>query len=225
MYLKTSCAYLVNILMQFTKRMSLKRHTGVVSYKGLQTLQQANPSYPNCQTQPSFLRNYGLAQKVWISIVSNVLHTIIVTLSPDCIGTQNDILGKAEELRKRCADLLNAPGNYDRVVREATTILESRIRSRPPIEVLAKAIPNSSERQGENLVNKLTNPDNPMLSISSDKAVRIAFRNMLVGVVSYLRNPYHHRLDDTTEWSWTWSTVGLIDKLLTDIGNCVLNTN
>ena len=37
----------------------------------------------------------GLAQKVWISIVSNVLRPIIVTLSPDCIGTQNDILGKA----------------------------------------------------------------------------------------------------------------------------------
>jgi len=37
----------------------------------------------------------GLAQKVWISIVSNVLQPIIVTLSPYCIEIQNDILGKA----------------------------------------------------------------------------------------------------------------------------------
>lgn len=41
------------------------------------------------------------------------------------------------ELRQRCADLLGAPGNYDRVVREATTVLEDRIRRRPPFEVLA----------------------------------------------------------------------------------------
>ena len=122
-----------------------------------------------------------------------------------------------EELRKRCSDLLGAPGNFDRVVREATTVLEDRIRHRPPFQVLAKVIPHSGEQTGQNLINKLFNPDIPVLSRSSDKLGRIAFRNILVGVVSYLRNPYHHRLDDATEWSWAWSTVGLIDRLLSDV--------
>ncbi|MSQ06227.1 MAG: hypothetical protein EXR54_09715 [Dehalococcoidia bacterium] len=74
------------------------------------------------------------------------------------------------------------------------------------------------------MVNKLLNPGSPILSISGDKARRVAFRNLLVGWFSYLRNPCHHRLDDSTEWSWAWSTVGLIDKLLSDFDNCTLQT-
>ncbi len=35
---------------------------------------------------------------------------------------------KDNELRERCSDLLNSPGNYDRVILEATTILEDRMR-------------------------------------------------------------------------------------------------
>ena len=128
------------------------------------------------------------------------------------------------ELRQRCEDLLRAPSNYDRVVREATTVLENRIRQRPPFEVLAKVIPNSADQTGENLVNRLFNPDNPVLSISSDRTRRIAFRNILVGVVSYLRNPSHHQLDDATGWSWAWSTVGLIDHLLAVIDSCTVQT-
>ena len=129
------------------------------------------------------------------------------------------------ELRQRCSDLLGAAGNYDRVVREATIVLEDRIRRCPPFAVLAKAIPNAADQTGDNLVNKLFNADTPVLSVSSDKTKRIAFRNILVGVVSYLRNPSHHRLDDATEWSWAWSTVGLVDKLLADVGSCAVQTS
>ena len=35
---------------------------------------------------------------------------------------------KDTELRDRCTDLLAAPGNYDRVIREATVVLEDHIR-------------------------------------------------------------------------------------------------
>ncbi len=72
----------------------------------------------------------------------------------------------------------------------------------------------------KNLINRVFSVDDPALSVSDDRVRRIAIRNILVGVVSYLRNPYHHRLDDQTEWSWAWSAVGLIDKLLTDIDGC-----
>lgn len=125
-----------------------------------------------------------------------------------------------DESRNRCADLLGAPGAFDRVIREATTILENRIRSRPPPETLSRLIPNSADQTGENLVNKLFNPDNPILVISSDKGRRIAFYKILIGVFSYLRNPYHHQIDSATEWSWAWSTVGFIDQLLSDVESC-----
>ena len=124
------------------------------------------------------------------------------------------------ELCERCADLLRAPSNYDRVIREATTVLEDRIKHRVPSDVLAQRIPHIKDQTGDNLVNQLFSPDRPVLSISDDKTVRIALHRILLGVVSYLRNPYHHTLDDKTEWSWAWSAVGLIDRLLSDVEVC-----
>lgn len=124
------------------------------------------------------------------------------------------------ELRNRCADLLGAPGAFDRVIREATTILENRIRSKASHETLSRLIPNSADQTGENLVNKLLSPDNPVLVISSDKGKRVSFYKILIGALSYLRNPYHHQIDSATEWSWAWSTVGFIDRLLSDVDSC-----
>lgn len=129
---------------------------------------------------------------------------------------------KDDELRERCSDLLNSPGNYDRVIREATTILENRMLNKCPHEALSRLIPQSADQTGENLVNRLFAPDSPVLSISSERHKRIAFHKILLGIVGYLRNPYHHRLDPNTEWSWAWSTVGFVDKLLADIGSCVV---
>lgn len=125
-----------------------------------------------------------------------------------------------DELRNRCADLLRAPGSFDRVIREATTILENRIRSKPSHETLSRLIPNSTDQTGENLVYKLLKPENPVLVISSDKGRRVAFYKILIGAFSYLRNPYHHQIDPATEWSWAWSTVGFIDRLLSDVDSC-----
>lgn len=129
---------------------------------------------------------------------------------------------KDDELRSRCSDLLTAPGNYDRVIREATTVLEDRIRTKCPYDLLSRLIPQSADQIGENLVNKLFSPDNPVLIISSQKHMRIAFHRILLGLFSYLRNPYHHSLDSTTEWSWAWSTVGFIDRILSDIEICTV---
>jgi len=129
---------------------------------------------------------------------------------------------KDEKLGERCSDLLSAPGLYDRVIRESTIILEDRIRNKCPHETLARLIPNAVDQSGENLINNVFSPDHPVLSISTEKSKRIAFHKILVGMISFLRNPYHHHLDETTEWSWAWSTVGFIDRLLADIESCVV---
>ena len=122
-------------------------------------------------------------------------------------------------------DLLMAPGSYDRVIREATVVLEHRMRNKVPHEVLARLIPNSADQTGENLVNRLFSPDEPQLVFSSDRSRRIAFHRMLLGIVSYLRNPYHHEIDPSTDWSWAWSAVGLIDRVLADVEGCSVRTD
>ncbi|MGD0352364.1 MAG: TIGR02391 family protein [Dehalococcoidia bacterium] len=130
---------------------------------------------------------------------------------------------KDSGLRSRCLDLLRAPTAYDRVIREATTILEDRIRSKPSHATLARLIPQANDQVGENLVNKLFSPDNPVLVVSSERQKQASFHRIMLGVFSYLRNPYHHKLDPVTEWSWAWSTVGLIDRLLAEIEGCSVN--
>lgn len=136
---------------------------------------------------------------------------------PSPILVINDV-----QLKERCLDLLNAPNHYDRVVREATTILEDRIRAKVGHERLAQLIPNSGDQAGENLVNRVFSPDKPVLEYSSEKLRRIQFHRMLLGVVSFVRNQIHHSIDDSVEWSWAWSVVGLVDRLLTDVEACSL---
>lgn len=127
---------------------------------------------------------------------------------------------KDEVLIGRCHDLLQAPDNFDRVVREATIILEDRLRNRISHDRLTYLIPDSAKQTGENLVNILLAPGNPVLSISTDQRERAAFHRIMLGVFAYLRNPFHHHVDDTTEWSWSWSIVGFIDHLLNELQNC-----
>lgn len=132
---------------------------------------------------------------------------------------------KDAELRDRCAGLLSTSGKYDTVIREATTILENRIRSKAGHDLLARLIPNANDQTGENLVNQLFSPTKPILEVSSEKDKRISFHRILLGVVSYLRNPYHHKLDPSVEWSWAWSTVGLVDRLLLETDSCAVSDN
>jgi len=159
------------------------------------------------------------------TVISSILHRALgkieAGLWPQRETTPILIIND-QVLRSRCSDLLEAPGNYDRIVREATIVLEDRIRQKPPHEVLSRLIPNSDDQSGRTLIDRLFQPDSPILSISVDRPERVKFRDILIGVISYLRNPYHHRLDDSTEWSWAWSTVGFIDALLNEVDNCTV---
>jgi hypothetical protein len=128
-----------------------------------------------------------------------------------------------EELKKRCLYLLNSSQPLDTVLRESTVILEDRLRGKFSHEKLSEIIPSSVDQMGETLVNKLLSPNDPKIVISKDKAERIAFYKMMIGIVAYLRNPCHHSLDNKTKLSLAWSVVGLIDSLLTELDNCYVS--
>lgn len=129
------------------------------------------------------------------------------------------LLIKDEALRKRCLDLLEAPGNFDRVINQATQVLEARLRDSLSYEKLCEVIPETREHIGEPLANKLLSPSKPVIVISDKQIERAAFHKMVVGIIAYLRNPSHHSLDDKTEWSLAWSVVGIIDSLLSQLQN------
>jgi len=141
-------------------------------------------------------------------------------------SSQNPILIiKNDQLRDRCLDLLSASGNYDRVITEATKVLEVRIREKCPLGLLDQIIPIQNDRYGVQLIQKLFKPSTPVLCFSDVQSKRVALFHMLLGVFGYLRNPYHHNIDSNTEWSWAWSVVGLIDSLLADIDSCTVSAH
>ena len=131
---------------------------------------------------------------------------------------------KDEILKTRCLDLLQAPGNFDRVINQATQVLEARLRDSLPYKELCELIPESKEHVGEHLANKLLSPSKPVIVISDKQTERVAFHKIVVGIIAYLRNPSHHFLDDKTEWALAWSVVGMIDSLLSQLeGSYIAN--
>lgn len=130
---------------------------------------------------------------------------------------------KDQILIKRCSDLLNAPDSFDRVINQATQVLEERIRNSVPYEKLCELIPLAKEQVGQPLVDKLLSPTNPVIVISDKQPERIAFYKMAIGIIAYLRNPSHHSLNDKTDWSLAWSVVGLIDSLLSELDHSYIS--
>jgi hypothetical protein len=92
---------------------------------------------------------------------------------------------KDEELRNRCADLLSAPGNFDRAINQATQVLETRIR--------AIASP-TSQLVGAALVNEFikAKPDDSRIIISDDPGEQKGAADLMRGIVGAYRNPSHH---------------------------------
>jgi len=90
------------------------------------------------------------------------------------------------ELRDRCIDILSAKQHFDRVVNQATLVLEERLRKKSG---LVKAY-------GVDLVNKAINskPENSVLIISQDVGEQEGFANICRGVVMLYRNPTHHKI-------------------------------
>lgn len=110
-------------------------------------------------------------------------------------------------LKMRCNDLLRARSSYDRVFREATVVLEHRIRQRAgirermkPADLVAKAI--SPKR------------DKAILKIGKDNAEQQGFFEIYHGIVLAFRDTVHHELIDSLSRTDALKFCAFIDILL-----------
>lgn len=116
-----------------------------------------------------------------------------------------EFLIQDEELYDRCKDLIKAKRNFDRVFREATTVLEDRIKKLSGIKNLV----------GTNLVGKVLNP-NPnkaILKISDKKFEQQGFFNICNGLMLAFRDPTHHELSDKFTRQDALKFCGFVDSL------------
>ncbi len=124
------------------------------------------------------------------------------------IGSIYNAINDAE-LKSRCSDILTAAGNFDRVINQASQVLEDRIRTKSGLNNLI----------GVDLVNKAINPDpvKSVLQIDASKEEHEGIHYLCKGIMLAFRNPTHHRLSDKYKREDALKFCGFIDDLLKTI--------
>ena len=111
-----------------------------------------------------------------------------------------------DELKDRCSDLLSASSNFDRVINQATLLLEDRIRKKSGLNNLT----------GLDLVNRAISSTyaNTILQLSDDPNEHEGFSHICRGIVLSFRNPTHHKIVAGISREDALKICAFIDKLL-----------
>jgi hypothetical protein len=114
-----------------------------------------------------------------------------------------------QPLRDRCKVMLLAPRHYDRVVRESTTVLDDRLKTKTGI----------THMNPLNLVGKVLNPSplKAVIEVSAKAEVQEGFYSICKGVMLAFRDQTHHSLSDKFTQQDALKFCGLIDILLATI--------
>lgn len=123
-----------------------------------------------------------------------------------------------KELRDRCLDLLGANSKFDRVINQASQVLEDRIRLKAQVKGLI----------GVQLVNKALNPDpnKTIIKISTELEEQQGFCDICRGIMLTFRNSSHHTLTDKISREEAFKFCAFIDTLLSLIENAaIVNSN
>ena len=116
------------------------------------------------------------------------------------------------ELKDRCSDLIKRPRNHDRVFREATTVLEHRIKS----------LSNITQRLNpQPLISKAISPDptRAILVVSSEPSEQEGFYKICSGIEATFRNRTHHEISDKMTRYDAIKFCSFIDSLLQILGD------
>jgi len=112
-----------------------------------------------------------------------------------------------EGLRGRCTDILSARNHFDRVVNQATLVLEDRIRQK---------VRDSSGKTGTQLVNEFIKArvEDSKIVMSSDPEEQEGFSNVFRGMMLAFRNTTHHAAIDTWTREDALKVCAFVDYLL-----------
>lgn len=111
-----------------------------------------------------------------------------------------------KQLLYRCEDLLKASGKFDRVFREATTILDHRIKSisglrrMHPVDAVGKAIN--------------PDPDKAILKVSDERLEQEGFFYICKGLILAFRDTTHHEITDKFSREDALKFCSFIDMVL-----------
>jgi hypothetical protein len=159
------------------------------------------------------IQSYRLKEKL-VQFLSSLEYGYNLSESVVEIGSVYNSI-KDKELKERCSDILTAPGNFDRVINQATLVLENRIRTK-----------SKSGRTliGTNLVNTAikTDASKSILVVSKDKDEQSGIADICRGMMSAYRNITHHTITDQYTREDALKVCAFIDNLLQIIDKSVV---
>ena len=118
------------------------------------------------------------------------------------------------ELQRRCGDiLLEGAGAFDRVINQATQILEDRIKKKAGLE--------ETHLIGLPLVSKAIHSklENTILQFNDNLDIQEHYSSLFKGIIGVYRNPTHHGLDYECSRENALKFCAYIDMLLKEVEN------
>jgi len=161
---------------------------------------------PHIQQQIS---SAGLTRRSTSSRKEPAMRGERTTRGPSPLRAAIDYLLSDEELKTRCADLLMARRSFDRVFREATVVLDARLKELGRI----KGKVNPAE-----LVARVLHPSKATLIVSEYQDEQKGFFDLFSGLMAAFRNPAHHSINNKLTREDALRFCGFVDSLLTILG-------
>lgn len=122
-------------------------------------------------------------------------------------GTKPEALIRDAELKDRAAGLLVGDKNYDTAVREATVILEDRVRKKSGVSGVS----------GVELMTAAFKEDTGALIVSDDSSEQRGVHMTFRGIIGWVRNSFHHHVIDATAQGDAMRIIAFIDWLLEEV--------
>jgi hypothetical protein len=122
------------------------------------------------------------------------------------IGSVYNLI-KDQELKSRCSDLLSANDHFDRVINQATQVLEERLRVK---------LPDLTDSHGMALIGQAMHkePKNSRIIFSDVGSEQEGYTALFRGVVGAFRNKSHHRFMAHVSREQALQICAFIDNLL-----------
>lgn len=150
--------------------------------------------------------NLQILRSKLLQLIHYLEHVYQVGAEVIQIGTLFNSI-KDADLKSRCADLLSAPGNFDRAINQTTQVLEDRIRRKSE---------QDNNVTGVQLVNAVLKTDlnTTILKVSADESEQRGFTDICRGIMAAFRNPTHHQITDKFSREDALKVCAFIDNLL-----------